>query len=69
VKQNQARKFIEAGNIVRVVMQFRGREMSHFDFGLDKIKQFSEGLEDIVTIEQAPKRQGSQVVMVLIPKK
>lgn len=69
VKQNQARKFIEAGNMVRVVMQFRGREMSHMDFGLDKIKQFSVGLEDIVTVEQAPKRQGSQVIMILIPKK
>jgi len=69
VKEKQARKFIEEGNIVRVVMQFRGREMSHIDYGLEKIKHFAEALEDIVQIDQEAKKQGAQVVMILAPKK
>ena len=69
VKEKQARKFLEEGNLVRVAMQFRGREMSHIDFGLDKIKDFAERLEDIAKMEQEPKRQGNQVIMVLTLKK
>jgi translation initiation factor IF-3 len=69
VKEKQAHKFLEAGNLVRAVMQFKGREMSHIELGLDKIKLFAKALEDISYIESEPKRQGQQVVMVLAPKK
>ena len=69
VKEKQARKFIESGNLLRVVMQFKGREMSHIELGLDKIRDFAVRLKDIAQIDQEPKRQGSQVIMILIPKK
>ncbi|MBT4937218.1 translation initiation factor IF-3 [Candidatus Peregrinibacteria bacterium] len=69
VKEKQARKFIEAGHLVKIIMQFRGREMTHMDFGLDKIKQFVESLEDIIQVEQEAKRQGNQIGMLIAPKK
>lgn len=69
VREKQARGFLAEGDIVRVVMQFKGREMSHIDFGLDKIKDFAVRLQDVAKIDQEPKRQGYQVVMVLAQKK
>jgi len=69
VKEKQARKFIEDGDLIRVVMMFKGREMSHKELGLEKIKEFAKKLEDITQVDQAPKLQGNQVVMILTPKK
>ncbi len=69
VKEKQARKFIENKSVVRVVMQFKGREMTHIDLGLDKIKLFALKLDDVTIVDQEPKKQGSQVVMILMPKK
>lgn len=69
VREKQARKFIEAGNMIKVVMQFRGREMSYIDLGLEKILDFAKRLEDIAIVEQEPKRQGYQVIMILSKKR
>ena len=69
VKEKQVRRFIEAGHLVKVVMQFRGREMTHIDVGLDKIKVFMNSLEDVVQVDQAPKKQGNQIGMLIAPKR
>jgi translation initiation factor IF-3 len=69
VKAKQAKKFLEARNILKVVIIFKGREMAHGDLGLSKMDEFYKLLEDVATIEQAPKRQGYQMTMILNPIK
>lgn len=69
VKANQARKFLEGRNTIKVVVIFKGREITHQDLGIEKMKKFYEMLQDIAAIEQEPKKQGYQMVMMLIPLK
>jgi translation initiation factor IF-3 len=69
VRQKQARKFFEQGNNVRVVMIFKGREMSYMALGLEKIEKFAAMLSDVSTIDTPPKTQGHQLVMILSPKR
>ena len=69
VKANQARKFLEARHTIKVVVLFRGREMAHADLGVDQLNKFHQMLEDVATIEQEPKRQGYQMIMMLNPIK
>lgn len=68
VKAKKAKKFLEERNLVKVALIFRGREMSHQDLGVEKMHFFHELLEDICTIEQEPKKQGYQMIMILNPK-
>ena len=53
-KLKQARKFLEAGNKVRVVMRFRGREMSHMTIGRELIDKFANDCADIGTVDKKP---------------
>lgn len=69
VKARQAKKFIENRSILKVVILFKGREMAHGDLGFTKLNEFYKLLEDVATIEQAPKRQGYQMTMILNPNK
>lgn len=69
VKANQSRRFLADRSIIKVVLIFHGREVTHEDLGFEKMKQFYKMLEDIATIEQEPKRQGYQMTMILNPKK
>lgn len=69
VKAKKARKFLENKNMVKVALIFRGREMAHKDLGEEKMKIFYESIEDICTMEEKPKRQGFQMIMILTPNK
>ncbi len=69
VKAKQARKFLEGRNLIKVVVIFKGREITHQDLAIDKMKTFYQLIEDISTIEQEPKRQGFQMTMMLNPIK
>lgn len=69
VKAKKARKFLEERNLIKAVVLFRGREITHQDLGIQKLKQFYEMLEDISTIEQEPRKQGFQMIMMLNPLK
>jgi len=66
---DQARKFLEDRNLVKVVMMFKGREVMYIDMGMGKLKSFYEKLSDIAEVEQMPKRQGNSLLMILTPKK
>lgn len=68
-KLKNARKFIEKGDKVKVSMRFRGRQMAHTDIGLSVMKQFLEGIEDIVIVEKQPKLEGNNLFMFIAPKK
>ena len=69
VKAKKARKFLEDRNLVKVVVIFRGREISHQDLARKKMQEFYELIEDICKIEQEPKKQGFQMTMILNPNK
>ncbi len=68
VKMRNARRFIENGDKVKVTMRFRGREMAHQNIGREIYARIQEDLEEITTVELAPKFEGRQMIMILAPK-
>lgn len=68
VKARQAKKFLEAGNSVKVSLIFRGREAAYADLAKVKLNKFYTELEEISTMESAPKKQGNTLIMILTPK-
>ncbi len=68
-KIRQAKEFILDRNSVKVTLIFKGREASHVDLAKEKIMAFVEALKDIAQVEEAPKKQGSSMFLVLTPKK
>jgi len=60
-------KFLGHRDKVKVVLRFRGREMSHMDFGMKTLERVLEDLEGLATVEQPPKQEGRNVVMILSP--
>jgi len=69
VKLRNLRRFLEDGDKCKVTMRFRGREMAHQELGLELLEQVEEDLAEIGTVEQRPKLEGRQMVMVIAPKK
>lgn len=69
VKVNHSKRFIDEGNSVKIALIFRGREITHFDLGLDKMTYMKEALKDVAKIDQEPKRQGNNLIMILSPLK
>jgi translation initiation factor IF-3 len=69
VKERAIRSFLEEGDKVKITVRFRGREMAHREIGEDQCKVFAERLQDVAMIEQAPRMDGRQMVMMLAPKK
>lgn len=68
VKANQATKFLENGDKVKVALRFRGRELTNVSKGQNIIKEFGALLEDVATIEREPRLEGRQMIMYLAPK-
>ena len=66
-KVKHARKFLEAGNKVRVVMRFRGREMSHMAIGREIIDKLAEVCSDVGTVDKKPAVDGRIMSMVVTP--
>ena len=69
VKMRSARKFIDAGDKLKVTLRFRGRELSHQELGMDVLNRVKESLQDIAKVEQHPKLEGKRVIMVMGPVK
>jgi len=69
VKLRNLKRFLENGDRVKVTMRFRGREMAHQELGLQLLKRVEEDLAELGTVEQYPKVEGRQMVMVIAPKK
>ncbi len=68
VKMRAANRFIGEGDKVKVTMRFRGREMVHQDLGLKVLHKVRGELEEIAKVEQFPKLEGRQMIMVLAPR-
>jgi len=67
-KSRHAREFLEEGNKVKVTMMFRGRQIAHVDLGKAVLDKMFSTVQDIAKIEQDPKLEGRNMVMVLGPK-
>ena len=68
-KVKHAHRFIGDGNKVRVVVKFRGREMSHLDIGRDLLARFEEAVSDAGTVEKRPSLEGRSMSMIISPIK
>ena len=67
---NQTKKFIEAGNKVKVSLEFnRGREMAHMELGYQMIEKFEQACLDFCVVEKRPVREGRRIFMFIAPKK
>jgi translation initiation factor IF-3 len=69
VKLRNLTKFLTEGDKVKVTLRFRGREMAHQELGRDLLNRVEKDLAELGTVEQYPKMEGRQMVMVLAPKK
>ncbi len=68
VKMRSIRRFFEEGDKVKVTLRFRGREMAHQDLGLKLLDRVRSELSELSKVEQEPKLEGRQMVMVLAPR-
>jgi translation initiation factor IF-3 len=69
IKLRNLIKFLEEGDKTKVTLRYRGREMAHQEFGIRLIERVRNDLETYAVVEQYPKMEGRQLVMVLSPKK
>ncbi|HID81028.1 MAG TPA: translation initiation factor IF-3 [Chromatiales bacterium] len=69
VKMRNLNRFLEGGDKAKVTIRFRGREMAHRELGAQLLDRIESELAEIANVEQRPKMEGRQMVMVLAPKK
>jgi translation initiation factor IF-3 len=69
VKIRNLTRFLNEGDRVKVTLRYRGREMAHQDLGRDLLKRVESDLEEFGTVEQFPRMEGRQMVMLIAPKK
>jgi translation initiation factor IF-3 len=69
IKLRNLVRFLEEGDKAKITLRFRGREMAHQELGSRLIERVKTDLEPYSTVEQYPKMEGRQLVMVLAPKK
>lgn len=61
--------FVEDGDKIKVTMRFRGREMAHQEIGLKLLERVKMDMDELAQVEQMPKMEGRQMVMVMAPRK
>ncbi len=69
VKLRNLKRFLEDGDKTKITLRFRGREMAHQEIGARMLERLKSDLEELGQVEQMPKMEGRQMVMVLAPKK
>ncbi len=69
VRVRNAHRFLKAGDKVKATITFRGREIQHTNLAEDLLKRMAADLEDVAELQQAPKREGRNMMMLLSPKK
>ncbi len=67
-KAGHARKFISAGNKVKVSIRFRGRELGHTEIGYEIMRRFADSCAETAVIEKPAKTEGRNMIMFLAPK-
>lgn len=69
VRLNQALRFLHAGDKVKATITFRGREIQHANLAIELLKKMAKDLESNAELQQAPSRDGKNMVMILTPKR
>jgi translation initiation factor IF-3 len=69
IKVRNLIKFLQEGDKAKVTLRFRGRELAHQEFGVELLKRVEGDLSAYGMVEQFPKMEGRQMVMVVAPKK
>ena len=69
IKLRNLVRFLEEGDKAKITLRYRGREMAHQELGVRLIERVRNDLEEYSVVEQYPKMEGRQLVMVLAPKK
>ena len=69
IKLRNLIRFLEEGDKTKVTLRFRGREMAHQEFGVKLLERVRADLDAVGVVEQFPKLEGRQMIMVLSPKK
>tara|TARA_B110001452_G_scaffold73147_2_gene59219 strand:+ start:2231 stop:2698 length:468 start_codon:yes stop_codon:yes gene_type:complete len=65
IKLRNLTRFLENGDKAKVTLRFRGREMAHQQLGMDMMKRIEADLSELAQVEQHPKMEGRQMIMVL----
>jgi len=69
IKVRNLIRFLEEGDKAKVTLRFRGREMAHQEFGVKLLERVRTDLDPYAVVEQFPKMEGRQMIMMLAPKK
>ena len=69
IKMRKVREFLDEGDKVKVTMRFRGREMAHQELAVGILEKVKNQVSDLAKVEQFPKLEGRQMVMVMAPLK
>jgi translation initiation factor IF-3 len=69
IKLRNLTRFLEEGDKTKITLRFRGREMAHQDIGMRMLERLKGDLDAVGQVEQFPKMEGRQMVMVIAPKK
>jgi translation initiation factor IF-3 len=69
IKLRNMTRFLEEGDKVKVTLRFRGREMAHQEFGMRQLERIKADVDAIGAVEQMPKMEGRQMIMIIAPAK
>jgi translation initiation factor IF-3 len=69
IKMRNVNRFLEDGDKVKITLRFRGREMAHQEFGVRLLERIRTDLDEAALVEQMPKLEGRQMIMVIAPKR
>ncbi len=69
VKLRNLVRFLEEGDKAKITLRFRGREMAHQEIGMRMLEKLRADLGELAQVEQMPKLEGRQMIMILAPKK
>lgn len=69
IKLRNLKRFLADGDKAKVTLRFRGREMAHQELGMRQLERIRDDLDGLAMVEQMPKMEGRQMVMVIAPKR
>ncbi|MES2423987.1 MAG: translation initiation factor IF-3 [Pseudomonadota bacterium] len=69
IKMRNIRRFLEEGDKCKITLRFRGREITHQELGMALLNRIRDELADIIVVEQFPKLEGRQMIMMIAPGK
>jgi translation initiation factor IF-3 len=69
IKMRNIKRFLEEGDKCKITLRFRGREITHQELGLALLQRIRDELGDLIVVEQFPKLEGRQMIMMIAPGK